>query len=71
MSNIATLQQAGVIAGNTVLAAEDATFIESLSSAEVDAIIYLHNNAPSGFWTRNCGSSSPSPGPGQSIGIVF
>ncbi len=71
MSNVNTLMQAGIIAGSAVLAPEDQTFIESLSLDEVNALISIHNNAPSGFWSRNCGSSSPTPGSNQSIGIVF
>ncbi len=71
MSNVTTLMQAGIIAGNAVLSADDTTFINGLSDAEVNALISIHNNAPSGFWSRNCGSSSSTPISGQSIGIVF
>jgi len=71
MSNIDKLTNAGVIASGASLSSGDQNFINGLSDDEVSALISLHQNAPSGFFSRNCGPSSPNPGATQAIGIVF
>jgi hypothetical protein len=71
MSNITTLMNAGLIASGTVFSAEDTATIENLSATEVQALIAVYNQVGLSFLSRNCGSSSPAPGPGHPIGIVF
>ncbi|MGB8887200.1 MAG: hypothetical protein WCC87_10785 [Candidatus Korobacteraceae bacterium] len=72
MSNVATLMNAGLIAANTVLTQADQNTIESLSSAEVNALISINQKVTTDFLSRNCGSSSPAASPTtHPIGIVF
>jgi len=77
MSNIATLQNAGLIPQNATFNAADTQTIESLSQDEVDALISISQKLTPDFIARNFGGGvvarPAAPGaPGrQTLGIVF
>jgi hypothetical protein len=72
MSNITTLMNAGLIAPASVFSPSDTAMIESLSTAEVNALISISQKVSLDFLGRNCGSSDPAPSPTtHPIGIVF
>ena len=71
MNNVQKLIQAGLILGTALPSPADQATINALNSSEVDGMIHIYNTVGSSFLSGNCGVSSPGPGPGRTIGIVF
>jgi NADP-dependent 3-hydroxy acid dehydrogenase YdfG len=78
MSNIATLQNAGLIPQNANFNPADTQTIESLSQDEVNALISISQKLTPDFIARNFGGgagvarpAAPGAPARQSLGIVF
>ncbi len=77
MSNVATLQNAGLIPQNANFSPSDTQIIESLSPAEVNALISISQKLTPDFIARNFGGGggaapAAAGGPARpSLGIVF
>jgi len=76
MSNVATLQNAGLIPANANFSASDTQIIESLSQEEVNALVSISQKLTPDFVARNFGGGVARPAAGgapgrQTLGIVF
>jgi hypothetical protein len=72
MGNLKRLMDAGIVTASASLNAEDQELINSLSSAEVDALISIKSKLTPGFVQRNLSGGGAGLAPSkQSIGIVF
>jgi hypothetical protein len=72
MSNLSRLTQAGIIAGNATFNQADQATLDSLTDAEVSALISISQKVPASFLQQHCSVQSPQPAPNiRSIGIVF
>ena len=72
MGNVSKLMDAGVISAGASLSQEDQDLINSLSPAEVDALISIKSKLTPGFIQRNLGGSAAAGLSAQrTIGIVF
>jgi hypothetical protein len=72
MSNLSRLTQAGIIAGSATFNQADQATLDSLSDAEVSALISISQKVPASFLQQHCGVQSPQPIQNiRTIGIVF
>jgi hypothetical protein len=72
MSNLSKLMDAGIIAANAAFNPADQATIDSLSDAEVNALISIKQKVPASFLQQHCGVQSPQPAQNvRTIGIVF
>ncbi len=75
MSNLSKLAAAGLIGPNATFTAADQAVLDSLSDAEVNALISIKNKLPADFMQRHAQQQGASGAQltqsTQSIGIVF
>jgi hypothetical protein len=75
VNNVQLLMNAGLIVASNLPDAASMATINSLSQADVQALIRIFQAVGSPFLVNNCnpgGTVAPSPTPGQrTIGIVF
>ncbi len=72
MSNLSRLTEAGLIAPSATLSEADQGVINSLSDAEVSALISISQKLPQDFVQRHFGSATAlAPTAGRTVGIVF
>jgi len=70
MGNLSKLMDAGVIAAGASLSQEDQDLINSLTPAEVDALISIKSKLTPGFVQRNLSGGGGTRG-AAAVGIVF
>lgn len=68
MANIDTLKTAGLISQNATFNATDTAIINSLTAAEVSALISVSGKLTAEFVANNIGSAGAAT---KTIGIVF
>lgn len=68
MANIDTLKTNGLISQNATFNATDQAIIDSLTAAEVSALVSVHGKLTAEFVANNIGSAGAAT---KTIGIVF
>ena len=72
MSNLSRLVQAGIISGAATFNQTDQATLDSLTDAEVSALISISQKVPASFLQSHCGVQSTQPVQNvRVIGIVF
>lgn len=69
MSNLSRLQAAGIITASATFSASDQQIIDSLTDAEVSALISIKQKVPASFFEQHA-QAGIAPA-NRTIGIVF